>query len=97
MAPRLVRRRPLADRIKAYVNPVDFLYWLSEELDSGNWDQWQKEWANPVGFLFNVVFLIARANSGYRTLSRADDVFAEDASYTGWLIWLVRRMLHLQW
>lgn len=91
MAPRLVRRRPLAERLKAYLNPIEFLFWLSEELDSGDWDQWQKEWATPMGILVNVVFLIARANTGYSTRGGADDVFGEDARYTGWLAWLVRR------
>jgi len=90
MAPRLVRRRPLTERIRAYLNPLDFLLWLSEELDSSDWDQWQKDWANPVGVLLNLAFLVARANSGPSTRSRGDDVFGEDAGYTGWLAWFVR-------
>ena len=89
MAPRLVRRRPMKERIKAYVNPLDFLLWLSEQLDSGDWDEWQKEWAYPIGILLNVIFLIARANSGYNTRGRADDVFGEDVGYAGWLPWFV--------
>lgn len=89
MAPRLVRRKPLAERLKAYLNPLDFLYWVSEELDSSVWDQWQKEWANPIGLLLNVVFLIARANSGSGARRRGDDVFSEDPGYTGWLAWFV--------
>lgn len=90
MAPRLVRRRPLAERIKAYLNPLDLLLWLSEQLDSGDWDQWQKEWATPFGILLNLVFLIARANTGYSSKGRADDVFGDDVPYTGSLAWLVR-------
>ena len=89
MAPRLVRRRPLAERIKSYLNPFDFLLWLSEELDSSDLDQWQKEWATPIGLLLNVVFLIARANSGSRTTRTGDDVFGEEIGYTGWLAWFV--------
>ena len=89
MAPRLVRRRPLAERIKSYLNPFDFLLWLSEELDSSDLDQWQKEWATPIGLLLNVVFLIARANSGSSTTSTGDDVFGEEIGYTGWLAWFV--------
>ena len=96
MAPRLVRRRPWAERVKAYLNPLDFMLWLSEELDSGDWDQWQKEWANPLGVLINVVFLIARANSGSSARNRADDVFGEDANYTGWLVWFVRAQSFLE-
>jgi len=90
MAPRLVRRRPLAERFKAHLNPLNFLLWLSEELDSSDWDQWLNEWANPIGVLLNVVFLIARANSGPSTRGRGDDVFGEDVGYTGWLTWFVR-------
>lgn len=90
MAPRLVRRRPLADRIKACLNPLDLLLWFSEELDSSDWDQWQKEWATPIGVIMNLVFLVARANSGPSTRRRGDDVFGEDIGYTSWLAWLVR-------
>lgn len=90
--PRLIRRRPLAERIQAYLNPLDFLLWLSEELDSSDWDQWQKEWATPIGAALNVVFLIARANSGSGSRTRGDDVFGEDESHTGWLAWFVRNI-----
>ena len=89
MAPRLIRRRPLLERIKAYLNPLDFLLWLSEELDSNDWDQWQKEWANPIGVLLNVVFLIARANTSYSTRKGGDHVFGDDITYTPWLAWFV--------
>lgn len=89
MAPRLIRRRPLVERIKAYLNPFDFLLWLSEELDSNDWEQWEKELANPIGLLLNVVFLIARANSAYSTGNGGDDVFGDDMVYTPWLAWFV--------
>ena len=89
MAPRLIRRPPLLERIKAYLDPIDFLFWLSEEFDSSDWDQWSKEWATPVGVLLNAVFLIARANSGYSTRGSMDDVFADDIAYTSLSSWLV--------
>ena len=95
MAPRLVRRRPLLERIKSYLSPLDFLIWLSEELDSSDLDQWQKEWATPAGVVLNVMFLIARANSGSSTRRTGDDVFGEEIGYTGWLAWLVS-VLHLR-
>lgn len=85
--PRLVRRRPLGERIKAYLNPLDVLLWLSEELDSSDWDQWQKDWATSIGVGLNFVFLIARANSGPST-RRGDDVFGDDEGYSWWS-WLV--------
>ena len=95
MAPRLVRRRPLAERIKAYLNPLDFLLRLSEELDSSDWDQCQRSWANPIGFLLNVVFLIARANSGSSTRRGGDDVFGDDVGYISCLAWFVSTFLVL--
>lgn len=70
----------------AYLNPYDFLLWLSEELESSGWDQIEKEWAIPIGAGLNVIFLIARANT--QTQSEGyDDVFGE-ASGTGWATWL---------
>lgn len=89
MPPRLVRRRPLSERIKNHLNPLDFLLWISEELDSGDWEQWQDEWATPIGITLNVIFLIARANCGPYTRREGDDVFGEDIQYIGWLAWMV--------
>ncbi len=89
--PRLVRRQPLAERIKAYLNPLDFLLWLSEEVDSNDWDEFQRSYATPSGLLCNLVFLIARANSGDAGgASHHDDVFGDDSSRGGWLSWFVR-------
>lgn len=85
--PRLIRRRPLVERIKSYLNPADFLLWLSEEFDSSDWDSWQKDWATPIGVGLNLIFLIARANSGTST-RRGDDVFGDDEGYSWWS-WLV--------
>lgn len=89
MAPRLIRRRPLSERISTYLNPLDFLLWLSEELDSNEWAQWKIEWATPIGLALNILIMIARANSVQNTRSRGDDVFGENGSYLGWLSWLV--------
>lgn len=89
MAPRLIRRRPLAERIKIYLNPLDFLLWLSEELDSNEWAQWKLKWAIPIGVALNVLFLIARANSVQSTRGKGDGVFADDEGYAGWLAWVV--------
>ncbi|KAL5348377.1 hypothetical protein ACLOAV_006859 [Pseudogymnoascus australis] len=36
--PRLVRRKPLGERLKAYLNPLDFLLYVSEELETSEWD-----------------------------------------------------------
>ena len=88
--PRLVRRQPLSERIKAYLNPLDFLLWLSEEVDSNDWDEVQRTYATPVGLAFNIVFLIARSNSEQtQGRSAAEDVFGDDRDGVGWLAWFV--------
>jgi len=90
MAPRLIRRRPLAARIKAYLDPVDFMLWLSEELDSSDLDQWQKEWATPIGLILNFLFIIARANSRSSPKRTGDDVFGDDVGRGSFMSWFVR-------
>ena len=87
---RLIRRQPLAERIKAYLDPLDFLLWVSEQFDSDDWDQWQKDWATSIGLGMNLVMLIARANSGSLGSGEVDDVFGEEYTGTGWLSWFVR-------
>ena len=89
MPSRLVRRRPLAERIKAYFNPLDLFLSLSEALDSSDWEQWRKEWATPIGISLNAIFIVARANSGLKTRKTGDDVFGDDVEFTGWLAWFV--------
>jgi len=87
---RLVRRAPLSERIKAYLNPWDFLLWASEELNGNDWDDFDKKWAMPTGVVMNIIFMLARANaSGPR--SRGDEVFADyhERRGSGWLSWFV--------
>ena len=85
---RLVRRQPLMQRLKAYLDPWDFLLWLSEELETGEWEQWQSEWAIPFGIVINLLMVIARANSGGSS-GVQDDVFGDDVPRTGFFTWLV--------
>lgn len=94
MAPsrRLVRRQPLSERIKAHLNPWDFLLWLSEELETSDWEQWQRDWGTTIGIGINLVMLIARANSSGRS-SDYDDVFSDDYSSSSFLTWLVSGLL----
>jgi hypothetical protein len=86
--PRLVRRRPLSERIISYLNPYDFLLWLSEEFEGGDWEQLEKNWALPIGIVLNLVFLVARANSRSSGSKAFDDVFGDDdsTSVRGWLV-----------
>lgn len=80
--PAYVRKQPLAERVKSALNIYDLLLWLSEEIESNGWDQLEKEWAIPIGFAFNFIFLIARANVGAQS-SSYDDIFAETTG-PGW-------------
>jgi hypothetical protein len=82
--PRLVRRRPLLERIKAQLDPVDFLLYLSEELETNDWDS--KTVGTNVGLAMNFAFLIARANSGR---SRTKDPVFEDGGGFAWVAVLV--------
>lgn len=85
--PKYVRKAPLSERIGTYLNPYDFLLWLSEEIDTSGWEQLEKEKAIPVAVVLNLAFVIARAN--VRRQSKGyDDVFG-DIHGPGWLAWLV--------
>ena len=86
--PPFVRRQSLIERLKAYLNPLDFLLYLSEELDTNGWDQLEKEWAIPIGVGLNLAFLIARANINLGA-RKYDDVFGEVRGGVSWLGWLV--------
>lgn len=82
--PRLVRRKPLSERILSYLNPMDFWLWASEELQTGGWDS--KAVGTKLGLALSFMFLVARASSG--TEQSADDVFG-DGSGSSWLSYLV--------
>ena len=86
--PRLVRRRPLAERVRSYLNPWDFLLWLSEEIDGHDWDAMEKDWGLVIGISVNLLFLVARANSRSSGSQAIDDVFGDDEGVP-WLSWLV--------
>ncbi|KAL2834462.1 hypothetical protein BDW59DRAFT_156395 [Aspergillus cavernicola] len=92
--PRLVRRQPLAERIKSCLNPLDFLLWLSEEVDTNDWDRFEKNWAVPLGVTLNILFMIARASSQPSGSQAADDVFGEGEG-ASLLSWLASFIVHL--
>lgn len=81
---RRVRQAPLSERIMAFLNPMDFLLWLSEELETRDWDSASA--GTKLGLGLNFIFLLARANSG--SSSRSDDVFSDDGG-SGWLTFFV--------
>jgi hypothetical protein len=85
--PRLVRRKPFLARVKDYLNPGDFLLWLSEEFETREWDS--KQVGTPLSLGLHVVILIARANSG-SSYGEGDDVFGDYENGSGWLSYIVR-------
>ncbi len=83
--PRLVRRRPLLERIKSNLDIGDWFLYLSESFETSDWDT--KSLATWGGLGCNFLFLLARANSGGK-LKNVDDVFGDTGS-AGWLGWFV--------
>lgn len=88
--PRLVRRAPLKERIQAWLSPADWLIWLSEGLNSGDWEEVAGQWAPTIGVALNVIFMIACANSV--SDDHNDDVFGDyfERRGSGWFLWLAR-------
>jgi len=95
--PPLIRRRPLSGRLKDYLNPYDLLLWLSEELHESALDEALQDWALPIGAGANLIFIIARANSGLSNTGRRDDVFGDfdGRGGSGWLGWFASFTAHL--
>ncbi|KAF2824567.1 hypothetical protein CC86DRAFT_57359 [Ophiobolus disseminans] len=90
--PRLVRRAPLSERIKAYIDPSDWLIWISEELNSNDWDEFAQSYAVYIGFASNVLFVIAQANCGPSTSLNDDGVFG-GVSGPGWIKWFMNLLV----
>jgi hypothetical protein len=90
--PRLVRRKPLAERVSAMLNPMDYLLWLSEELETRDWNSDMA--GTQLGLGMNFILLLCRANTGKS--SSSDDIFHDDRG-SGWLPFFVRtkQRLHI--
>ncbi|KAH7328014.1 hypothetical protein B0I35DRAFT_403455 [Stachybotrys elegans] len=78
--PRLVRRRPLLERLQTMLSPGDFSLWLSEEIETRELDS--KKVGTYLGLGLNFTLLVARANSG--ASAPEDDVFSDEAG-SSWL------------
>ena len=89
--PPLVRRRPLIERLKEYLDPQDFLLWLSEELNDDAYDELLNEWATVIGIALNILFILARGANRPGTARGRDDVFgdSETSKGSGWFAWMV--------
>lgn len=86
---RLVRRRPLTERIKAYLDPWDYLLWLSEEIETRNFGS--KSLGTQLGLALNFIFILARVYGSSSTGGDDDDIFSDSASTgtSGWLAYFV--------
>lgn len=65
-------------------NPMDFLLWLSEEIETRDWNS--KVVGTQLGIAFNFAFLLARANAD---LSSASDPVFEDGASSSFLTFFV--------
>ncbi|KAH8889673.1 hypothetical protein GQ53DRAFT_188037 [Thozetella sp. PMI_491] len=86
---RLVRRKPLSERIQAFLNPMDFYLWLSEEIQTFDWDS--NTFGTRFGLAANFLFLLARANSS-ASQAAADDVFG-DAPASSWVAFVTQTLV----
>jgi len=84
--PPIIRRAPLSERIKAFLNPYDLLLWIAEELHESALDEALRDWGMPVGIAANLVFACARFAL---KKNPNDDIFGEFESKSGWFFWLV--------
>lgn len=88
--PPLVRRQPLFERIKSYLDPYDFMLWLLEEINDDAFEKTLNSWALTVGVTLNIIFVLARSTSKSRAVAD-DDIFADydTAGRNGWVAWIV--------
>ncbi|KAK0620289.1 hypothetical protein B0T14DRAFT_227451 [Immersiella caudata] len=86
---RLVRRRSFKERLQAFMNPMDFYLWLSEEIQTLDWDS--KTFGTRFGLAANFIFLLARANSNGR--QSTDDVFG-DAPASSWVTVVINFLVY---
>jgi len=84
---RRIRRAPLLERILAYCNIMDLLLWLSEELETRDWDS--NAVGTQVGIAASLLFMVARAST--ETATDAEQELFGDGGGTGWRQYLVSR------
>ncbi|KAF2637531.1 hypothetical protein P280DRAFT_482964 [Massarina eburnea CBS 473.64] len=85
--PRLVRRAPLAERIKAVLDLHDWIMWAGEELNTNDWEDFARDYSLVLGFGVNFVFTIAQANASGS--SDGDDVLVGTGG-GGWFSWFCK-------
>lgn len=76
------------ERVKAYLDVHDWLLWISEELNTNDWEDFAKDYAFIIGFVFNLVYIIAQANTASGPGN--DDILLGSTSGPGWFTWFSR-------
>lgn len=97
MSRRVVRKAPWTERLKAKFDLADWALWFSEELNSKDWEEFQRTYGTSIGLGFNLVFLVARANTGASVSLHDDDVFGDSSLRrgSGWLLWICQTIVIL--
>lgn len=90
--PRLVRKRPLLMRVKDYLHPGDWLLWISEELETKDWDN--KHLGNTLALVFHLLLLLAKINN-VTSQGSSDDVFGDEKPRFRWVGWLASLTVYL--
>lgn len=96
MSRRVVRQAPWRERIRAKLDPADWAIWFLEELNSQDWEEFQKAYGTLIGVGVNFVFLLAIANTGTSVSLDDDDVFGDSSLRrgSGWLLWFARTIVY---
>ena len=85
---RVVRRAPLLDRIRANLNPAELFLWALEEVNSQDWEEFDRQWSTALGVGLNLLYVLARVNSVAST--HGDDIFEDYSRGTsGAFAWIV--------
>jgi hypothetical protein len=84
---RRVRRAPLSERLANYLDPRDWLLWLSEEVQTSDWAKVQGKPTWLIGLGCNLLFMVALSSSKGGVSASNDDVFGDYATRngSGWL------------
>ncbi|KAJ2897086.1 hypothetical protein MKZ38_004996 [Zalerion maritima] len=82
---RVVRRKSLREKVSAWFNFLDFLIYISEEIETRDWDS--AAVGTRVGLALNLLFFLARAQSSVD--DHTDDDLFSDSPRSGWFSYLV--------
>ncbi|KAK7704921.1 hypothetical protein SLS64_008269 [Diaporthe eres] len=81
------------ERIKATLDPWDYLLWLSEEIETRNFGS--KSLGTQLGLALNFAFILARVYGSSSAGGDSDDIFSDSDSTnsTGWLAYFAYSLM----